>query len=279
MPLNNFYCPDKTIISVKDCLGHCPRPEGRCLALGHLTFIAESGRIWRGQSSVTQLIKPTRLAWLEITKNYTVNPDDMAFMMYGTLHHRRLEIINKRLDGLSEYTIKSEISGTIDRLEPDEIKPGFFKLMDFKLVGGYSIAKALGIGNKGAEVDPDMRDWELQLNRYRMLLEADPELSKLFPISRMLIQATVRDGGLKQINMLGIPCRMPLIPVKKLDDDYITEYFSTKDLLLHQALENNVMPPMCDYIDNWANRRCRSYCNVASFCPEGAKIKRVTLER
>ncbi len=279
MPLKYFKCPSEDaelITPVKDCLEMCPRSVGRCLALSHLTFIAQSGREWEGQASVTQLIKPTRLAFLEITKDYTVNPDDMAFLMYGTLHHRRLEGINEKLEGLTEHKISQEITGTLDRLEPDELNPGKYKLIDYKLVGAYAVAKALGIQN-GEQVDPDMLDWELQSNKYCILLEADPKLSKLFPISRMLIQATIRDSGLKQMNMLGLPRRMPLIPVKRLDDDFVNEYFLTKDYALHKALESSEMPPMCSYQENWGNRRCKSYCVVAGFCPEGAKINRVEL--
>lgn len=280
MPLSFFKCPDGIKRPIQQCLEKCPRTEGRCLALGHLTFIGTSQREWGGTSSVTQLLKPTRLAWLEIVKDYAVNPDDMAFMMYGTLHHRRLEVINKKLEGLSEQKIVGDISGTLDRLEPDDLKDGYYKLLDYKLVGAYSVAKALGIRQKnGDTADPDMLDWELQLNKYRMLLEADTELSPLFPISRLIIQATVRDSGLRQIKSLELPCRMPMIPVKKLEDDFVNEYFISKDYALHKALETNTMPEMCAFQERWNGRRCsKQYCFLHSFCPEGAKINKVKLE-
>jgi len=272
-----FNCPDGATRQISQCLEKCPRPEGRCLALSHLTFIAQSQREWEGTSSVTQLIKPTRLAFLEITKDYAVNPDDMAFMMYGTLHHRRLEVINKRLEGLSEQKINHDISGTLDRLEPDELQEGYYKLLDYKLVGAYSVARALGIQN-GKEVDPDMIDWELQANKYCLMVEADPELSKLFLISRLMIQACIRDSGLKQIKILGLPKRMPLIPVKRLPADYVNEYFLTKDYALHKALESEEMPEWCGYEGSWNSRRCKGYCQVYRFCPEGAQINKVKLE-
>jgi len=277
MPLKYFNCPDGITRPTSECLEKCPRPEGRCLALSHLTFIAESGREWQGQSSVTQLIKPTRLAFLEITKDYAVNPDDMAFMMYGTLHHHRLEVVNKKLGGLTEQKLSADITGTLDRLEPDELREGYYKLLDYKLVGAYSVAKALGIQN-GNTVEPDMTEWELQLNKYCLMLEADPKLSKLFPISRLMIQACIRDSGLKQIRVLGLPKRMPLIPVKRLPADFVNEYFLTKDYELHKALKSGEMPPMCDYNSRWGGRRCKGYCQVYRFCPEGAKVNRVKLE-
>lgn len=278
--LSFFRCPDGITRPIKECLNKCPRPEGRCLALSHLTFIGGSQREWNGKSSVTQLLEPTRLAFLQITKNYAVNPDDMAFMMYGTLHHKRLEIINKKLEGLAEKYVVGDISGTLDRLEPDELKEGYYKLIDYKLVGAYSIAKALGLKMKnGDTAEPDMTEWELQTNKYRILIENDPELSKLFPISRLVIQATVRDSGLRQISSLGLPCRMPMIPVNRLDDDFVNEYFISKDFALHKALETNTMPEMCGYQERWGGRRCnKSYCFVHAFCPEGAKINKVPLE-
>jgi hypothetical protein len=203
----------------------------------------------------------------------------MAFMMYGTLHHKRLEIINKKLDGLSEKKITADIRGTLDRLEPDELNEGFYKLIDYKLVGAYAVAKALGIRKvNGEAADPDAREWELQLNRYRLLVEKDSILAPLFPISRLIIQATVRDSGLRQINELKLPRRMPMIPIRKLPDDEVLEYFANKDYLLHHHLEINTMPPICNPLENWNFRRCRAYCSLASFCPEGAKIKRVELQ-
>lgn len=276
MPLKFFNCPDGVARLIVQCLEHCPRQEGRCLALSHLIAISDQ-RLWEGQASVTQLIKPTRLAYLEIVKDYAVNPDDMAFMLYGTLHHRRLEIINKKLEGLSEHKLKGDINGTLDRLEPDELKGNHYKLIDYKLVGAYSIAKALGLQNGDAE--PDMIEWELQLNKYRLLLEENDELSGMFPINRLIIQATVRDSGLRQIKSLGIPKRMPMIPVRKLPDDYVAEYFLHKDYALHKALETNAMPEMCDYHGRWNGRRCqKQYCFVHYFCPEGAKINKVELQ-
>lgn len=280
MPLKYYQCPDGVTRPIEQCLDKCPMPSGRCLALSHLNYIAHSQRVWKGQSSVTQLIKPTRLAWLEITKDYAINPDNMAFMMYGSLHHHRLEIINKQLEGLAEYKMSQDISGIVDRLEPDELQAGYYKLIDYKLVGAYSIAKALGLKQKnGDTADPDMIEWELQLNKYCMMVESDPELSKLFPISRLLIQACVRDSGLKQINTLRLPKRMPLIPVNRLPEDVVNEYFLTKDFALHQALESGEMPPMCDYAGRWSGRRCSpQYCFVYRFCPEGAMINKVELE-
>lgn len=275
MPLRHFLCPDEETRLITQCLEACPRNEGRCMALAHLIAIGGGDRKWEGKMSVTQLIKGTRQAFLGITQNYAVNPDDQAFALYGRLHHKRLEIINRRLEGLTEQKLTAEISGTLDKLEPDELHPSKYKLIDYKLVGAYSVAKALGLTNN--EGQADMRDWELQLNKYRILLEGS-EFADLFPVSRMFIQATIRDSGLKQMKSLGIPQRMPLIPVKKIDDSYVNEFFLSKEYALTSALKKGTLPDICSYEERWGNRRCTSgFCPVFYFCPEGAKMNRVQL--
>lgn len=273
MPLKYFICPNGVRLPIKQCLEQCPRDEGRCMALGNLISAADQ-REWKGTPSVTQLQKGTRQAYLEIKNDYAVDPDDMAYALLGVWHHQRLEQINKKLEGLAEYKVGGEITGILDRLEPDELNKGYYKLIDYKTSGAYAIAKAYGY--KGA--DSDMRDWEFQLNYYRILLESDKELRDLFPVSRLFIQATVRDGGLASTKHLGLKKKMPLIPVRKLDDTKIKPYFARKKDALLKALKDDVMPPMCSYDERWGGRRCKGFCSVAEFCPEGAMVNRIPLK-
>ncbi len=281
--LTYFDCPDNVRRPIKDSTGiltceNCSREINplthtrRCMALSHLYAISEQ-RKWLGKASVTQLIKGTRLAWLEITQDYSVKPDSRAFLLYGTYHHQRLESVNRKLEGLTEFKIEDdELSGTIDRLEPDQVNNGFFNLIDYKFVGAYSVAKALGLHNNTGVAETE--EWELQDNRYRLLVEMHQNLKNLFPISGLFIQATLRDSGLKTQKEFNIPSRMPLIPIKKRDNQEILDYFGNKNEALLKYLKLGEMPPMCSYLERWSNRRCvGGYCELKAFCPEGRQMR------
>jgi hypothetical protein len=259
VPLTAFKCPDSITRPISLCLDHCPRQEGDCLAMA-IRIGASNQREWNGKASVTQLLKGTREAYLQIVCDYAADPDDMAFMIYGSMQHRRLEIINKRLEGLTEHAFSQEISGSIDRLEPDVLNKGYYRLIDFKFTGAYSLTV-------------DKHDWELQLNRYRLLIESTPEIKDLFPISKMYIQAIIRDSGLRQMESLGLTKRMPLIEMPKLDDMDTYYYFHDKEALLQEALRTKTMPPLCSYEERWNNRKCLKYCLVKEKCPEGSKMR------
>ena len=267
MPAKYFICPNKEQIEIDHCLEQCLSEKGRCLSLPTLYSIGEQ-REWTGTPSTTQLIKGTRQAYLEITESYAINPKDMAFTLLGTRHHQRLEVIAKKLKMIAEKKLTGAVTGIIDLLEPDELNNGYFKLTDYKTWGSYAVAKALGLkGNKNG--DPDMLETELQQNHYRLKLEALG-----FPISRMQIQATVRDGGTFSARNNGIEDKILVIPIKFMDNNYIQDYFDTKRQNLLQALEDNSLPSMCGWEERWGNRKCLGFCDVVRFCPEGAKMKK-----
>jgi len=269
MPLRYFLCPDGNKIEVKDCLENCRGSQGRCLSLPTLTEIANT-RPWEGIPSTTQLLNPTRIEYLKILRDYAIDPFDRAFALLGTRHHQMLDAVAKKLEIVSEKKLTGEITGILDLLEPDELHPESFKLIDYKTWGAYSVKKLLdNSGNRGDE------GWnaKYQLNKYRL------EVEKLgFPVSRMFIQCTVRDGGIQVARQQGIEKKIYFIEIARIDDDIITKYFDGKSNALLTALANKVLPPMCSYDERWGNRRCARFCEVAGFCPEGAKINRVKLE-
>lgn len=267
--LTYFKCPDGNVVPIKDCLVKCNRQEGRCLSLPTLYEIGNV-REWTGIPSTTQLLKGVRQAYLELVKPYTINPMDTAFMLLGTRHHQKLDFAAKKLGLTSEKKVGKEISGILDLLEPDELNPDCFKLIDYKTSGSFAIAKALGRKNDTGE--SDMREWELQTNKYRIELE-----SLGLKISRIFIQACVRDGGTFSAKNNNVPEKFIMIPVKKLDDTEVFYYFHDKSEALLKALENKTLPKMCDYTESWGNRRCKGFCSVSDFCPEGAKMNRVQL--
>ena len=154
------------------------------------------------------------------------------------------------------------------------------------------------------EIDPtaiDMDDWILQLNNYRLLIERSkwvceecnyeevsmkervcPKCGKplvykptMFPVSRMVIQATVRDGGTIVAQNRGIDANICLIPVKRLNDDYALDYFKTKRIALLDALDKLKMPPPCSEKERWEDVRCQRYCDVWQFCDHGKEVHEV----
>lgn len=98
---------------------------------------------------------------------------------------------------------------------------------------------------------------------------------QVFPISRLLVQVTIRDGGTYIAKKNEVPEKMLMIPIERLDDDFVVSYFSDKNKALMDALKNKELPPICDYEGRWANRRCKGFCDVVSFCPEGRAMNKM----
>jgi len=283
-----FKCPDGKIIPVKDCLQEC-RMEERCLTLPTLLLISEE-REWNGVASTTQLLNGTMLEFLKLTQPYVVDPDKRAFMLAGTKHHAGLEEFANKLG------LPAEIALNIDRdifdlLEPDN---GGYTLTDYKLWGSFKVAKALGIVEVGKQPDPsgatyktsgrwgkagdaklvpvfqqmpqEADNWEaeLQLNRYRIMLE-----ERGIKINRMQLQVTVRDGGLAIAHSRGLTRNTYRIPIKMLDDGKVLSYFDDKAAKLAKALEQGSWDEPCNERECWDGVRCRDYCEVARNCPKG----------
>lgn len=288
MPLQWFKCPDERVIKVEDCLKQC-RLEERCLTLPTLTMIAQE-REWKGIPSTTQLLNGTMYEFLKLTQPYLVDPDKRAFMIAGTKHHQNLEEFAKLLK------LPAEIPLTIDRDIFDLLEPenGSWTLTDYKLWGSYKVAKSLGLVEVGKKPDPtgavykssgkwgkagdpkmvsvfqsmpqqvDLFNEELQLNRYRIMLE---ELG--ISIVRMQLQITVRDGGLAIASSRGITRNTYKIPIKKLDSIEVREYFRIKETKLLRALSEGSWEAPCDDRECWDGVRCKDYCEVSRNCPKG----------
>ena len=286
--LEFFTCPDEQTTKVKDCISKC-RMDARCLTMPTLTLLAEE-REWNGIPSTTQLINGTQMEFLKLTMPYTIDPDKRAFMLAGTKHHVLLK------EAASILNLPAEIPLSIDRdvfdlLEPED---GSWALTDYKNWGSYRVAKALGLIEIGRQPDPsgaiykvngkygeagepktipmfrripDMADLfgeELQLNRYRIMLE---ELG--LKVSKMQLQVTVRDGGLAVAISRGITRNLYLIPIKELNDTSIISYFDAKGAKLLQALADGECLDYCDDRECWEGRRCKGYCEVSIYCPKG----------
>lgn len=284
-----FKCPDKEVILVKECLSKCRLGE-RCLTLPTLTLIAEE-RKWEGIPSTTQLLNGTMMEFLKLTQPYVVDPDNRAFALLGTKHHTQLKEVAQALGLPAETPLTGDDRDIFDLLEPED---GSWTLTDYKTWGSYRVARALGLVAVGKKPDPsgevyktsgkwgkagtpkmvtvfqqmpqevDLFESELQLNRYRIMLE-----ERGLKIGRMQLQITVRDGGLAVAKGRGIERNTCKITIKRLEDSDVFGYFQSKkkDLLL--ALEQGSWDEPCDNRENWDGARCKGYCEVAMYCVKG----------
>lgn len=270
--LKYFICPEGNQVSVEGCLKRCPRggtlgPRGevksRCLSLPSLVAIA-SVRPWRGKPSTTQLLNGVRYSYLQIVKDYAIDPKDHAFALLGTRHHQMLDVVAKKLEMVAEKKLDGEVTGILDLLEPDELlAEESFKLIDYKTWGSYKVAQSLGVSGR-----QDMWESELQLNHYRVKVEPLG-----FRISEMLVQATVRDGGTDTARGRNVFSNIYLIPVRRLDDKAVLKYFERKRIALLEALDKNILPERCSRRESWNGRRCEGFCEVVEWCPEGLELK------
>lgn len=285
-----FKCPDNAIIPVKDCLTKC-RMDERCLTLPTLQLIAQQ-RKWSGTASTTQLLNGTMYSFLKLTKPYVVDPDEMAFAVLGTSHHKRLEDVAKTLSIPAEVALTDGDRDIIDLLCN---KDGEWILYDYKSWGSYRVARALGIVEVGKKPDPsgatyktsgkwgkagtakmintfrqdsaqaENQDAELQLNNY--CLKAEEKFN--IHISKMRMQVTLRDGGLAVAKNRGLTRNIYMIPIPRLPGNDVRSYFLQKEQDLSTALSSNYWGEPCSNHECWDGKRCESYCEVAMYCPRG----------
>ena len=294
MPATKFQCPDGVEISIGNCLASC-RLGRRCLTLPTLIKIASGERPWTGTPSTTMLLNGAMLSYLRATTEYTINPKDRAYSLLGTEHHAQLAQFQGQW--LAEKKQGNTITGTPDILEPDEEIPGQFILTDYKTYGSFRVAKCLGLvketGKSTTEVykksgkwgkvgepktitwfrkDPaeaDLHDEMLQLNHYRLLLEAEG-----FRISRMQLQITVRDGGIQMAQSRGVDENIYLVDVPFMMDSAVTHFFETARKKMEDYIAGTVSRMPCNAEESWNLRRCQDYCEVAQNCEQGRKVSR-----
>ena len=295
-----FKCPDGQMIPIATCLqvGGCRMPQ-RCATIPFLTFIGYD-RKWEGVSPSSAGNGP-RMLYLKATTDYVVDPNSRVFAALGTGVHGKLSIHSYTKDALSEEKLSDDkMKGIADCLETDETDSRYYVLTDYKTSGSYKVAKWLGIiaetkeetlldendkpillksgKNKGQPktrqnrtilTDPikaDMREVELQINRYRLLFEKHG-----FPISRMQIQAIPRDGGTYIAKNRGIDKNLYIIPVRRLQNKFVLEFYQNLSDQVNEAFKTGYAR-QCNIWEAWDNRnRCENFCEVKNVCIEMSK--------
>lgn len=297
MPITQFRCRDGEFISVKKCIskGGC-RMGTRCALLPYLEAVGEE-REWRGITPSRAGTGPRKL-FLERTTNYAVDPDKRAWAVLGIGTHWRLSLHKYTYNVFSEEPLDEEKKkGIPDVLQQDEYRDGYFILGDYKTWGSFKVAKCKGIvkiaeqildsktgqparfksGKRKGElktrqkivVDPkkiDMYAEELQLNRYRIFFE-----EYNYPISEMWIQVISRDGGTQIAFSRGIMTNTSMIPVKRLPDEQVKQYYITLSNELTVAMKTGIVRK-CNPFESWDGRRCSvAWCENYWACQEMEK--------
>jgi len=253
-------------------------------------------REWKGVTPSMAGNGP-RLEYLKKTKPYHIDPNDRVFAALGTGVHGKLSLFAYTDNILAEEPLSDEqTTGTPDCIEVDEEQKGYYVLTDYKTWGSFKVAKALGIvkitkdvpilddkdnpillksgPNKGQPKtkkehkfekqadEVDMYETELQLNRYRILFEESD-----FPISRIQIQACIRDGGTYTAKGRGILNNKEIIPVRILTDPIVLNYYRILADDIGVADRTGYVRK-CNKWESWDGRRCDGYCDVKQYCDE-----------
>lgn len=289
MPATKFICPTGQHVSIEKCLEACTMRE-RCMFLPTLRAVAKSLDRGLPEATVTELLAGTRETYLKKTADYAVDPQSVLYALHGQAVHTINENHTEG-DILSEIRLNDQVtSGKFDlygKILSDE--EGV--LGDLKVTSSYKIAKAFGIykvdvptgevyktgAKKGQpKTRKEFRydgvrhvmDWAIQLNYYRMLLEASG-----FEVKRMVIQAMCRDVNLRTASERGIDRPIYMIPINRISDCWLVRYFTKKAALLAKAMQSRQMPPVCTARERWNNRKCLEYCDARGECPYSEQIR------
>jgi len=268
-----FICPDTTKIGAAECISNCRMPK-RCLPRPILLKLARNKERIDGKYSVTQLISPTRIAYLREISAIYIKPEGAIKAFYGTAMH---EMNSNEKSGLfaMEQTVSNDwVSGTIDLVDEGI-------LWDYKVWGSYRVARALGMRSvkvpspkTGKPInsyvpggEPELDEETLQLNMYRILAKGklpDVDLMKLFVI--------VKDAELRIAYSRGITRPWYDIIIQPMEDATVLNYFAEKADKLSLAITSGEIPPLCTVEERWGGNRCK-YCDVVEFCNYGLEAK------
>ena len=281
--LKYFICPDGDRIEVSKCHEKCRMDCGRCAPKNYLLAIAEE-RVWSGKPSVTQCIKGTRQAYLELTHDFALDPQDAFFRMAGTSFHSKLEAQGES-DNCEVKVEDDDCYGTLDLIEDDT-------LWDHKMTGSYKAMIVLGLqkfdgplmfdeegqpvlfkrgprkGQQKREIiwkrsgTPDIREWQLQTCKYRLMYAHKTGVY----MPKIKIFMGVRDSGLQIATGRGIDKSFYTVDIPILPDEEVNNYFRRKKELLLVAMSTRTMPEVCDPEECWQGRRCQEYCSVREHC-------------
>lgn len=279
MPAKFFKCLNGQEIEMKECFKGCPYGE-RCMPLPALMAVGKT-RPFRGKASVTQLIKDTRSAYLEIVNDYSIDPQKSIASMIGTNAHAIMEH-NTPNGYLAEVRLEDDItSGAFDYVDLKGKTLG-----DFKFYNSYVIAKKLGYrsrwknngvyqrgANKGKPkweqvFEPggvrDTLEVSIQMSYYKHLLKKHG-----ITVDKLKLHMFIRGGLDRVAKSYGLDHMSYTITLNGISERWVRRYMEIKSKMLLDALESGICPPVCK--DRWGSKsnpdlKCREYCGVNKFC-------------
>lgn len=270
MPLNSFRCPDGVRVATADCLSSC-RLRERCVPELILRAIIGKERAPAALPSVTQLVTPTRVAYLEATTGYAIAPVDSLWSLRGSAMHTL--IADQPPPG---WVIERRFANEYMTGQPDAYEEATATLYDWKSCAVYKQKLMM------SDVQPAAPDYVRQLNGYRILCEAAN-----LPVRRLVLVAVTRDyrnceyerevkayksnkqGGGRVAPPPVPPIVQYVIPVQEDAEDW----FRQRAVALRHALDTHELPPLCDEEERWRDTRCKRWCNAAANCPYGQQFK------
>jgi hypothetical protein len=261
----------------------------RCATLPYLKDIAFD-RVYRGISP-SSAGNGARYIYLKAITDYAVDPYSRTWAELGTAVHCKLSALKLAGNVLVEERLSDDrMEGTADLLEIDEENPRYHILTDYKTFGSYKVAKCLGLiqeqeparntdgtpvilksgKNKGRvktfsviRIRPEKAELThetLQLNRYRIFYE-----NSGFPVSKMRLQAIVRDGGTYMARNRGITENLYIIPIPRMNDVEVLYYYDQLQQAVDEAFATGYAP-RCSAEESWEGRRCDGFCEVSEAC-------------
>jgi hypothetical protein len=239
-----------------------------------------------------------RYIYLSAIRDKAVDPQQQTWAMMGLYVHNKMSYKKYTGNVISEEKIgDDEMKGIPDVLEPDEYKPGYYVLTDYKTYGSFKAAKVMGLvahdrpmvdangkpvlykratvrkGKKYKAGDqrietiwkPDPGKAEnyevtLQLNRYRIFFEGLG-----YKISRLRLQITPRDANTINAKNRGITKNLYMIDLPIVHNDKVLHYYRELQADVDQAYKDGTVRK-CKGWEMWNGNRCDRFCAVKDAC-------------
>ena len=192
----------------------------------------------KSYATVTSLLKPTRMFWLQKRHYSEIVQDasDMIYMLMGSAIHSVLER-GDHGSSLAEERLKATVSGKVISGAIDIYEAGV--IMDYKFTSTWAY-----LYRDASKPD----DWEKQLNMYAYLYRQAG-----FPVNALQIICIFRDwSATKQKHDIRYPNQVEVIKIPLWDESRQISFLEGKinELTQHEETPDDLLPE-CSMNDRW----------------------------